>query len=781
MKKAILINDTSFEGHHGCTYVVDAIFENLADRGFQIIYTVPVGVNWMNDLKVIELLPTVDLIIVNGEGTLHHSQSRGLDIVKITGFAKLHKIVCVLINSSYEKNNSEISDYVRDFDMIYVRDKQSLIELKEKNIESEVVPDLSFYSSKPQIISKDNKLMGYSDSVFPNITVELFKKSQKEEAEFCPILSYDSPMIESRYIPYAVNSSEQYYKTISSYSYLITGRYHTVCLALQAKVPFYAIPSNSNKIEALLNDIGLNTDRIKLIENGFDFGIPFEFSNIELEKISEYIQISRKKITNMFDNICNITKQLTLDLSILSRYIKPNDRVLDCYCGIAKRARIISMFYPINSITCFDINEFELEYAKAKTKEQYTSFIYINTIAELCDKDNKYDLILFPFVKIQFIDIFTIYKILTPGGRLVLFGNQTEYINNKHSFEKLFINEFSQNFGLDIVNIFMKSPIDNQDITYEERVFKNLAKTNHPSLNYKRSYFNPWLQHTMVTYGLRMNNKNELMRLCNTVLSDTRYSVLEQSAAITVKAYQILEDDNLNQKNIELILQQIVQIISSLNNDEPEIIRWFVSLSFVKAKLLQKIGNFEQAILAFNECNTRDIFLFGVHLATKVTESLFHAGELSYTIGDLHSCKKYWYEGLEFGRKLQKVTLEDILINPEFPNLFDHGDGVREYTLAWDWIARCANGIHLLKRDGELRDGSYDSLQKSFLYQYQQVTHDMINATSELIQVRTDLSDRTQRLEIAEKELIDRTQRLEIAEKELIDRTQRLEIAEKEL
>ncbi len=73
------------------------------------------------------------------------------------------------------------------------------------------------------------------------------------------------------------------------------------------------------------------------------------------------------------------------------------------------------------------------------------------------------------------------------------------------------------------------------------------------------------------------------------------------------------------------------------------------------------------------------------------------------------------------------------------------------------------NVIHLLKRDGKLRDGSQDSLQKSFLYQYEQVTKDMINGTSELIQVRTDLSDRTQRLEVAEKELIDRTQRLEVA------------------
>ena len=93
------------------------------------------------------------------------------------------------------------------------------------------------------------------------------------------------------------------------------------------------------------------------------------------------------------------------------------------------------------------------------------------------------------------------------------------------------------------------------------------------------------------------------------------------------------------------------------------------TLSFVKAKLWQKIGNFEQAILSFSACNTKNIYTFGVHLATKVTEALFHAGELSYTISDVHCCKKYWEEGLKFGHKLQQATLEDILINPELSGL----------------------------------------------------------------------------------------------------------------
>ena len=515
-----------------------------------------------------------------------------------------------------------------------------------------------------------------------------------------------------------------------------------------------------------------------------------------------------------------------------SQYILPNSRVLDAACGLGYGSNMLASIGNIESIIGIDGSDYAIDYANKNFGVQSNKIHY--HIGFLPDALAQYDNASFDtvvsFETLEHVEhpkelIKEFYRVLVPGGRIIVsvpndWSDETGEDPNPHhlhvyTWEKLF-SELSEHFiveegyaqtasrckvassgnqwqykprSLEKVDlnvsvkpdcewwlmVAMKSPLDNQDVPYQERVFSNIAGFNHPSLNYRTSYHNPWLQHAMVTYGLRMNNKKELLQLCETVLEDSNYSILEQSAALCVKAYQILDNDQVNQNMIELLINEIENTINALSNDEPETIRWFVSLSFAKAKLWQKIGNFEQAVLAFSACHTKNIFVFGVHLATKITEALFHAGELSYTLGDIDQCKKYWQQGIEFGRQLQNVSIEDILINPEFPNLFDHGDGIREYTLAWDWIARCANGIHLLKRDGKLRDGSHDSLQKSFLYQYEQVTRDMINGTSELIQVRTDLSDRTQRLEVAERELIDRTQRLEVAERELIDRTQRLE------
>lgn len=516
---------------------------------------------------------------------------------------------------------------------------------------------------------------------------------------------------------------------------------------------------------------------------------------------------------------------------LASQYILPNSRVLDAACGLGYGSYMLASLGYVDSVVAIDGSDYAIDYADKNfgaMNENTHYFVGFLPDALTQYPDSSFDTIV-SFETLEHVEypkelLKEFYRVLTPGGRIIVsvpndWSDETGEDPNPHhlhvyTWKKLFA-ELSEHFivedayaqiasrckvasignqwqyrprSLEKVDlnisvkpdcewwlmVAMKSPFDIQEVPYQERVFSNIAESNHPSLNYRISYHNPWLQHAMVTYGLRMNNKKELLQLCETVLADSNYSILEQSAALCVKAYQILDNDQVNQSMIELLINEMDNTINALSNDEPEIIRWFVSLSFVKAKLWQKIGNFEQAILAFSACHTKNIFAFGVHLATKITEALFHAGELSYTLGDIDQCKKYWQQGIEFGRQLQNVSIEDILINPEFPNLFDHGDGIKEYTLAWDWIARCANGIHLLKRDGKLRDGSHDSLQKSFLYQYEQVTHDTLLARKEneinkdeLHQLRNDIVERTEDLVETRAVVVDRTIRLEDALEEL--------------
>ncbi|NBK99521.1 MAG: methyltransferase domain-containing protein, partial [Erysipelotrichia bacterium] len=1017
MKKAILINDTSNANHHGCSYVKEAIVENLEKRNYTLIKSSFNGENWITNQQLVELIRTVDLIIVNGEGTLHHSQNTAIELVKIAKFAYDNSIKCVLINSVFQDNNEFINQYMKYFDLIFVRETRSKYELMRIGVDSEVVPDLSFYSCKQSKQNDQKKSIGVTDSVYQQLTDGLYEYAIAKQCDFIPILKQNAGYVSTKYDQYCQASNSEYYEKIANTNFIICARYHSLCLALQAEVPFLAISSNSHKIEGLLEDIGLSCDRLVQYEELLTRNTPCFYSEKEKYKISHYVKNARIAIENMFDAmtmlkikkcfkndlkeknmrdtlnqifydkkwllldsrnvslskiiqknknfhssfsildipsdndsietiICiDVLDQLTVQdlekafrefyrvtkknlyirvatktdrdghwhltsenrewwetklfeagfrkhslyykvnnytalnedpyqiaiimekipsealaaypLSALeeernlhmdmtrvsgersdahmiryhlaSQYVLPNSRVLDAACGLGYGSYMLASLGHVDSVVAIDGSDYAIDYAdKNFTAVNEKTYYHIGFLPDALMQypDSSFDTIV-SFETLEHVEqpkelLKEFYRVLTPGGRIIVsvpndWSDETGKDPNPHhlhvyTWEKLF-SELSEHFiveeayaqtasrckvasignqwqyrprSLEKVDlnvlvkldcewwlmVAMKSPLDNQNIPYQERVFSNIAESNHPSLNYRTSYHNPWLQHAIVTYGLRMNNKKELLKLCETVLADSNYSIWEQSAAITVKAYQILEDDNVTQDTIEVVLQKIEHAINLLNSDDPETIRWFVSLSFVKAKLCEKIGDYEQSIFLYKACASRNIFIFGVHLATKVTEALFHAGELSYTLGQVHNAKKYWKQCIEFGRQLQTATIEDILIVPEFPNLFDYGDGVREYTLAWDWIARSANGIHLLQRDGYLKDGSNESLQKSFLYQYQKVTQDMLTLSDEAIQLRSELQERTRRLEIAEKDLIDRTQRLVNTESELIDRTQ---------
>ena len=127
-------------------------------------------------------------------------------------------------------------------------------------------------------------------------------------------------------------------------------------------------------------------------------------------------------------------------------------------------------------------------------------------------------------------------------------------------------------------------------------------------------------------------------------------------------------------------------------------LRWKVSLLFVKARLLQSIGRLAEARTAFEECARFDVREFGIHLATKPRKR--HLVVEADRLGARRPRGRARLLGEWCGLRGHPApaSLRDILINPGFPNRFNYGDGIREYTAAWDHIARCANGLHLLAR-----------------------------------------------------------------------------------
>jgi hypothetical protein len=103
-KCAVLINDTSSANHHGCRRVVATIRSSLAIRGIDIIASSPIGAAWGKDAALEAALRSAHLLVVNGEGTLHHGAPEGERLLLAVDHAAALGKPVALINTIYQDN-----------------------------------------------------------------------------------------------------------------------------------------------------------------------------------------------------------------------------------------------------------------------------------------------------------------------------------------------------------------------------------------------------------------------------------------------------------------------------------------------------------------------------------------------------------------------------------------------------------------------------------------------------------------------------------------------------
>ncbi len=503
-------------------------------------------------------------------------------------------------------------------------------------------------------------------------------------------------------------------------------------------------------------------------------------------------------------------------------YIRPGDRVLDAACGLGYGSHMIHYFRKSAAVTAVDGSETAIEYAEKSFASDDGQVRFLK--GDLPEVLSRYENGSFDAVvcmeTLEHVNdpealLLEFHRLLTPGGRIIAsvpndWSDETGKDPNPHhlhvydwaTLKKQLSSRFVlenayqqtasqckiaaeggkwalrprnlQEFSLDVVDppdcewcliTAMKSPLE-PGPAYVERPFGNIRSSGHPSVTYNKDYQNPWLVHAMVNSGYRLKSPKGLEDLARRVLSTVPRASFDFAAALCVVAYRVLERPDAEAKEASEILA-LAEIVLSNSASKPLDIRWKTSLLFVKGLLLQRQGNFPEAIAAFEACAAMDVRSFGIHLATKVTEASFLAGKLACGMGDADRAARIWTKALAYGEILLSASLRDVLINTDFPNRFNHGDGIREYTLAWDNLARCANGVHLLRVSPNARELDYQALNNSIFTEYAGVTGD-------LLECRAQLSVCRQELAVTQKELIDRTKMLEISEAELVFRTKDL-------
>jgi polysaccharide pyruvyl transferase WcaK-like protein len=328
--KFVILNDTREQPHFGCQRVMRTISHLLESRGATIIATALSGVHWDRDPHFLSALRDCDAILINGEGTLHHGQARAERLLQVVDHPLRAGKPVSIVNALYQANPPEWSRYLNKVQMIVARDGKSYNELVRfygGNLVKAL--DLSLHESPPAKTATKRNVITFGDSVYPEVTRRLIGLSESiEGACFLPIMR----TIKSRkvglplylrilrdiYIRLHAMAFQAKHKNVrfakNEFEFLdlvaharihVTGRFHGACLSLLVGTPFIATTSNSWKVEALIDDLGLSRERVigsgRLERDLIDINLAF--SHEELRNITIALEESRRMVEHAFDRI----------------------------------------------------------------------------------------------------------------------------------------------------------------------------------------------------------------------------------------------------------------------------------------------------------------------------------------------------------------------------------------------------------------------------------------------------------------------------------------------
>ena len=187
-----------------------------------------------------------DLLVVNGEGSMHHN-SGGFrrKIRKIQSAINNGKKV-VLVNSVWQDNPKESASILRSCDQVVVREVLSQRELDNQGIKAQIFIDQSYH----EFIDESASFIDYKGGVvftdFWSKDFECFAKLTSKWAQ------------KFHYLDMQTMSWSSIVRSLQTASLLVTGRHHAVYAACKAEIPFLAMQGNTHKIEGLIETAGVD-------------------------------------------------------------------------------------------------------------------------------------------------------------------------------------------------------------------------------------------------------------------------------------------------------------------------------------------------------------------------------------------------------------------------------------------------------------------------------------------------------------------------------------------
>lgn len=298
--RAALFNDTSHDQHFGCDLVVAEVDRRLAVAGVTPVWRHYVEDDWRTCPEIVSSTLDVDVVVVNGEGTIHDTAvwARAVVLSRVGHYAKRRLgVPSFLINATIHAIDEKTARVLGSFDRIFVRDSTSQNELLRFGIESTVVPDITLSADLPKARTRSGYC--YSGNVKKGSGEQLALRGKAGNMPFVCVKKE-----EYGGAPFAPGPLE-YAEQLSSYELMLTGRFHVVTFCLATETPFVAVESNTPKISSLLRDIFGSTDRVISDEEiaSVDLSRFARWSESEISKLRAFRTAAREKVDRMFAEI----------------------------------------------------------------------------------------------------------------------------------------------------------------------------------------------------------------------------------------------------------------------------------------------------------------------------------------------------------------------------------------------------------------------------------------------------------------------------------------------
>ncbi len=259
--KAFIVNDTTkiisngkHIQHFGCELVMQTFHEQLKRVDIELVGSVGRD-------KTFQVPKGTDLVIVNGEGSVHNG-NRGY-MLKIA-----QRYPSVFVNAVWENNPPHKA--LQKFKYVSVRESFSYQQLP-KHHNSEIVPDIIFASKTLRTFRKPvpTKNIGKTDNV---------TNKQAGITAHMPV--------------------KQYLNEISQYKSLCVGRFHALIVAAVLEIPFSVWKPNTHKNIGILTDMEVPHLYYKTQAEALQ-NVPKQFD----ERIRAYADQAQGRVERMFEKL----------------------------------------------------------------------------------------------------------------------------------------------------------------------------------------------------------------------------------------------------------------------------------------------------------------------------------------------------------------------------------------------------------------------------------------------------------------------------------------------